>query len=190
MKKMMLMAAVMLSSVGAFAQHAVGTTTLQPRLGINIANVTDLDNTKSRVDFAGGLEVEHQVTDLFSVSAGLMYSRQGVKEKDVNASLFGYNVRVEGDSWTPSYLNVPIMANVYVVKGLAVKLGIQPGFVVEKDDMDNMKTFDFSIPVGLSYEYSNVVLDARYNWGLTKMLDKLDCKNSVFQITLGYKFEL
>ena len=108
----------------------------------------------------------------------------------VNATVLGYNVRVEGDSWTPSYLNIPIMANVYVVKGLAVKLGIQPGFVVEKDDMDNMKTFDFTIPVGLSYEYSNVVLDARYNWGLTKMLDKLDCKNSVFQITLGYKFEL
>ena len=28
------------------------------------------------------------------------------------------------------YINVPIMANVYVVKGLAVKLGVQPGFNV------------------------------------------------------------
>ncbi len=46
--------------------------------------------------------------------------------------------------------------------------------------------------VGLSYEYQNVVLDARYNWGLTKIydVDKLDSKNSVFQITLGYKFEI
>lgn len=84
------------------------------------------------------------------------------------------------------------MANVYVVKGLAVKLGIQPGFVVDKDDADHMETFDFSIPVGLSHEYQNVVLDARYNWGLTKIydVDKLDSKNSVFQITLGYKFDL
>ena len=56
MKKLFLLAAVMLSSVGAFAQHAVGSFTLQPRLGINIATVTDLDRTKSRVDFAGGLE--------------------------------------------------------------------------------------------------------------------------------------
>lgn len=32
----------------------------------------------------------------------------------------------------------------------------------------------------------------RYNWGLTKIydVDKLDSKNSVFQITLGYKFDL
>ena len=49
-----------------------------------------------------------------------------------------------------------------------------------------------SIPVGLSYEYANVVLDARYNWGVTKVADLGDNspKNSVFQITLGYKFDL
>ncbi len=52
------------------------------------------------------------------------------------------------------------------------------------------KKFDLSIPVGLSYEISNVVLDARYNWGLTKIVSNSDSKNSVFQITLGYKFEL
>ena len=92
-----------------------------------------------------------------------------------------------------SYLNIPILANVYVVKGLAVKVGVQPGFMIDKDDAgDAVKTFDFSIPVGLSYEYANVVLDARYNWGVTKVADLGDNspKNSVFQITLGYKFSL
>lgn len=191
MKKMFLMAAVMLSSMGAFAQHAVGSFTLQPRAGINIATITDIDHTTSRVDFAGGLEGEYQVTDLFSLSAGLMYSRQGYKMEDLKASLGPFEKTYEGDSWKPSYLNIPIMANVYVVKGLAVKLGIQPGFMVDKDDAgDGVNTFDFSIPVGVSYEYSNVVLDARYNWGLTKLHDNVDSKNSVFQITLGYKFEL
>ena len=80
------------------------------------------------------------------------------------------------------YINVPIMANVYVVKGLAVKLGIQPGFKVsstKKTDTSSLvgtgtgsrdikaQSVDFSIPVGISYEYSNFQLDARYNWGLT-----------------------
>lgn len=88
------------------------------------------------------------------------------------------------------YINIPILANVYVTKGLAVKLGIQPAFNVNsKADVD-AKSFDFSIPVGLSYEFSNVVLDARYNWGLTKIFENGDSKNSVFQITLGYKFDL
>jgi hypothetical protein len=60
------------------------------------------------------------------------------------------------------------------------------------DLADDVESFDFSIPVGLSYEYANFVLDARYNWGLTKIVDLGDDspKNSVFQITLGYKFDL
>jgi len=43
----------------------------------------------------------------------------------------------------------------------------------------------------------NFVIDARYNWGITKVakdvrlgdfeFDGADGKNSVFQITLGYK---
>lgn len=44
--------------------------------------------------------------------------------------------------------------------------------------------------MGVSYEFKNVVLDARYNWGVTKVFDDADVKNSVFQVTLGYKFEL
>ena len=52
------------------------------------------------------------------------------------------------------------------------------------------KTVDLSIPVGLSYQYENFVIDGRYNWGLTKVYDGDDAKNSVFQITVGYKFSL
>ena len=189
MKKLLLMAAVMLSSVGAFAQHAVGSFTLQPKVGINIANITNNgDYGKARVDFAGGLEGEYQATDIFSLSAGLMYSRQGYKTKDNVAGL-------SGKDWKPSYLNVPVLANVYVVPGLAVKLGVQPGFMVDKDDAEDVNTFDLSIPVGLSYEYNNFVLDGRYNWGVTKINKNSvkgadDTRNSVFQITLGYKFSL
>jgi hypothetical protein len=96
------------------------------------------------------------------------------------------------------YLNIPILANYYVVKGLAVKAGIQPGFLVGakhdgKSFSDDCKKFDFSIPVGLSYEISNIVFDARYNIGLTKTAkgDNVEkTKNSVFQFTVGYKFGL
>ena len=199
MKKLLLMAAVMLSSVGAFAQHAVGSFTLQPKVGINIANITNYgDYGKARVDFAGGLEGEYQVSDIFSLSAGLMYSRQGYKGKTYTTNVLGQTVSVKGKDWKPSYLNVPVLANVYVVPGLAVKLGVQPGFMVDKDKdgyKGEVNTFDLSIPVGLSYEYNNFVLDGRYNWGVTKInkhsvkgLD--DTRNSVFQITLGYKFSL
>ncbi len=191
MKKLLVMAAVMLASVGAYAQHAVGSFTLQPKVGMNIANLTDADDADARIGFVGGLETEYQATDIFSLSAGVLYSMQGCKYD---------NDKVKTTSKL-DYINIPIMANVYVAKGLAVKLGVQPAFNVNSEvkvsggkystsaDVD-AKSFDFSIPVGISYENSNVVLDARYNWGLTKVADGSDSKNSVFQITLGYKFDL
>lgn len=187
MKKILMIAAVALASVGAYAQHAVGSFSLQPKVGMTIANLTDVDDADSRIGFIGGVEGEYQATDIFSLSAGVLYSMEGAKSGDETLKL--------------DYINIPILANVYVAKGLAVKLGIQPAFNVNSEykvkvggvsastDVE-AKSFDFSIPVGISYEYSNFVLDARYNWGLTKTWENLDCKNSVFQITLGYKFDL
>ena len=99
---------------------------------------------------------------------------------------------------------MPILANVYVTKGLAVKLRLYNqgfkvnakydtkttvlGATVKTSSEPDVKSVDFSIPVGISYEYANFQLDARYNWGLTKIAKHGDDKNSVFQITLGYKF--
>lgn len=194
MKKMFLAAAMMLVSVATFAQNAVGQITIQPKVGLNIANVTDADDVDARIGLAAGAEFEYGVTDMIGVSAGLVYSMQGYKFSEGNVDT---TVKLD-------YLNVPILANVYVAPGLAVKLGVQPGFKLsskvkiegsgtsiegESDD-DGVKGFDLAIPVGVSYQYQNIVLDARYNWGVTKVYDGGDSKNSVFQITLGYKFSL
>ncbi len=191
MKKLIAMATALLLSVGAYAQHEVGSVTIQPKIGMNIASMTDLDDADVRIGLAIGAEAEYQFTDMFSISGGLLYSMQGYTDDGGGAD---YTCKMD-------YLNVPILVNCYVVKGLAVKLGIQPGFNINakakaeggnttiESDID-AKTLDFSIPVGISYELANFQLDARYNWGLTKVAKDSDCKNSVFQITLGYKFEL
>ncbi len=199
MKKILVVAALMLSSVSTFAQHAVGSFNLQPKVGVNIANLTELKDTDPRIGLAAGVEGEYQASDIFSVSAGVLYSMQGAKHE---ISVLGQKSKT---TYKLDYINVPIMANVYVTKGLAVKLGIQPGFKVSsaiKSELNTSlgstsgtkdieaKSVDFSIPVGLSYEYNNFQLDARYNWGLSKVFENSDAKNSVFQITLGYKFDL
>ena len=61
---------------------------------------------------------------------------------------------------------------------------------------DQYKKFDFSIPVGVSYQFKTpITIDARYQIGLTR-LNKYtadgvkDSKNSVFTLTVGYKFGL
>ena len=199
MKKILVVAALMLSSVSTFAQHAVGSFNLQPKVGVSIANLTEFKGTDPRVGVVAGVEGEYQASDIISVSAGVLYSMQGSKyEYELLNQKYKSTNKLD-------YINVPIMANVYVTKGLAVKLGVQPGFNVSSSNKQEVNTFagsgsstfdvkaksvDFSIPVGLSYEYNNFQLDARYNWGLTKAFENGKAKNSVFQITLGYKFDL
>ncbi len=191
MKKLMFLAVMAIASMGAYAQHAVGSITLQPKVALNIANLTDNGKSDPRIGLAAGAEVEYTLTDMFSLAGGILYSMQGASEDGA----VDY-------TWKYDYLNLPMVANVYVAKNLALKAGVQFGFNMshklksEKSegsneaDMPNFKSFDFSIPLGISYEYENVVLDARYNLGLTKVTDHLDSKNSVFQITLGYRFDL
>ena len=58
---------------------------------------------------------------------------------------------------------------------------------------DVCKSVDVGFPIGLSYEYKNVMLDARYYFGLTKIdktADAEDCRNRCITVTLGYRFRL
>ena len=201
MKKLFLMAAMCCMTMGAFAQAEPGTFTIQPKFGMNVSNLVGSDaknlgvlfggnGLAAKVGFVAGAEGEYMFTDMISGAVGVLWSMQGAKV-DGNADL----------KFKMNYVNVPLVCNVYVAKGLAVKAGVQFGFkvgdkVTYKGDKvtsfkDDVKGLDVSIPVGLSYEYSNVVVDARYNWGLTKVFDGgAKINNSVFQFTLGYKFAL
>ena len=192
MKKMIFAAIVMMATTSAFAQHEVGSFTIQPRAGVNIANFTKADGADPRIGLAAGAELEYQMNSWMSLAGGVMYSMQGSKE-----DIGGATATLQLD-----YLNVPIVANFYVLKGLAIKAGIQPGFKVSSKlkasgggasisgHIDDVKGFDLSIPVGLSYEISNFVIDGRWNVGATKIFEGGDHQHSVFQITLGYKFGL
>ena len=192
----------LLTSVVTVAQRREGTFTVQPKVGLNVSTLTDADKTIGDACF--GLEGEYMITNIFSLSAGVMVSNQGGKyDKD--------GLRYTADL---DYANIPIMANVYVLPGLALKAGVQPGFRLKAKmktddgtyDVDEfyklagfltpgeepkVYKFDLAIPVGISYEYENVVLDARYNWGLLKVENIGNAYyNRVFEVTLGYKFEL
>ena len=182
MKKLFVMLALCCGVMTANAQNEVGTITLQPKVGLNMASLTDCDDSKTRMGIVAGVEAAYNMSESIALSAGVNYSMQGVK------------IDGGGDpTYKMDYINIPVLANYYVIPGLAIKAGVQPGFLVsakcDDDDIkDNCKSFDLSIPVGVSYEYQNFVLDARYNFGMTKVFEDGDSKNSVISITLGYKF--
>ena len=202
MKKLMYLMAMMVTTIAAQAQHEEGDYTIQPRVGATYSNITDGDKWKLNITY--GVEFEHYLTDQFSLAGGILFTNQGCK----------YNVLTETNSVSGEtiklniyYGALPITANYYVLPGLALKAGIQPAFRVkanvaqgdQKLDFDNaiyaffgdgvkMNKFDLSIPVGFSYEFMGVTLDARYNFGVTKLIsDDDNIYNKMFVVTLGYK---
>lgn len=207
MKKVLMIAAMMIATLSASAQNEVGQVTLKPMVGMNLATMTDTNDSKLRVGLAAGVEAEYGITENVSVSLGALYSMQGVK---FSRRLIGADT-----DWTfkLDYINIPVMINCYLFKGFAIKAGIQPAFKASaklkaeasvdgasaKDTesiSDYVKGFALSVPVGLSYEYEDFVFDARYNLGVTKAfkdnngMGADDSKHSWFMFTLGYKFAL
>ena len=116
------------------------------------------------------------------------------------------------------YLNVPVMANIYIVGGLAFKAGIQPGFLLGAKSISEvsgdsgnestttdlkkngaLKNVDVTIPVGLAYSFKfGLVLDARYsipfnNIASSKFINQSESgsakvTNRVFSLTAGWRF--
>lgn len=184
MKKFMMIAAMMFMSIGAFAQNEAGQITLKPMAGVNLATMTNMRTASLRIGAVAGVEGEYGLTNKFSISAGLLYSMQGEKSSDSeNYASYKY-----------TYLNIPILANYYVYQGLAIKAGFQPGIKlsakVEDNNNDDANGVYFSFPVGASYEYKNVVIDARYHFGASKADNPGVARHSWFSITLGYKFAI
>lgn len=186
------MAVSLLTATSMFAQPEAGTFTIQPSAGIAVATLSG-DGTKAKVGFQGRVEGAYQITDAFAVSLGLGCSQYGAKEE-----VTGAKEEVTDIKANLAYITVPVLANYYLIEGLAVKTGVEVGFKSSaeykygdnKADIDGVKSVIMTIPVGASYEYRNVVLDARYNIGVTKAFKWDDAKPSAFVVTLGYKFAL
>ena len=192
MKKFLVFASLVLAFVSAKAQSEVGQWSVRPTVGMNLGFMSNSEDCSARVGLVVGTELEYQATDMVGLSAGLLYSQQGCKVDDAGTLKL-------------DYINIPLLANVYVAKGFAVKLGLQPGFLINdkakvsdsgvsvESGLGNLsKNFALSVPVGISYEFSNIQLDARYNWGVTHALsaEGESSNSSVFMITVGYKFNL
>jgi hypothetical protein len=204
MKKLLTLIALAAFTVTAQAQHEEGESTFQPRIGITMSTVTDEEDAKMKLNLTYGIEFEYYVSDKLGLAAGVLFTNQGYQSDYYNLDNTKETMKLDN-----YYTAIPITVNYYLIEGLAIKAGIQPALRVktrfkmgsEKLDLDDyldllftnkevtLNKFDLSIPVGLSYEYNRVTLDARYNIGLTKLYSGIDdsSRNSVITVTLGYK---
>lgn len=177
-------------------------------------------DSKYREGAMGGVDVQYQASNIFAISAGLTYSRMGCKYEDSDITGFepGTYAAFSNSRLSLDYLSLPVLVHAYIAHGFSVNAGVQVAYrtrsnlhtestdvtinkdgsytygdVPQKDDEDYVfaKRFDFSIPVGVSYEYANVVLDLRYNIGVSKVFDWAGSgENRSLAFTVGYKLDL
>lgn len=217
------------------AQESTGTFSLIPKIGLSLANISGYNlyyskdanflsesvaKGKFNSRFMGGVEAEYQAFPNVSFSLGVLYSRQGCRLSDFEIVVDSKTRDLLEDiRHSLDYINVPFTVNGYIAEGLAVKAGLQLGFLVsskfsysstsinkkgdvweygdelklDNDDKKMRNTLDVSIPIGVSYEYLNVVIDARYHFGLTKLYKDDNMpkeRNQLISLSVGYKFNL
>lgn len=164
--------------------------------GLNVSNFIgdkmEERNNTFRTSVHLGLLTEIIVSDKFSIQPELLYSGQGYSgSADPGFSRSKYN-----------YINLPVLAKLYVAKKLSIEAGPQLGFLLsakERTDDDkikipNQKAVDFGLNLGLAYDLKNgVFFQTRYTLGLSNInsgdnanADKYT--NSVLQFSVGYMF--
>lgn len=176
--------------------------------GVNFSTITggDFEDGKDpRTSFNVGLLAELPITDHFSIQPEVLYSAQG----------FDIRQNDDGDDWEYQldYIQVPILAKIYLIKGLSVEAGPQFGFKVNEEvdynpnddggdieidpDDSTIKKFDTSIAAGAAYKFDNgFFISGRYTYGLTDIfeddsllnLNNVNAKNAVWQFGIGFMF--
>ena len=229
MRRLFLLSLFVLSVFSVQAQPKWGTWSVVPHVGVSFANLTNdaihttddrISHSQTRIGFSGGADVYYQLTDKLALSGGVAYTQAGCNFKDIPADLSARSGIVFHDSYfNLGYVDVPLLAHVYISKGLAFSVGCQPSFLTKATAHAEMQGYEtdgkggikydknevsegsakhwykktaFAIPVGISYEYENVMLMARYNFGLSNVYnhDLGDSKNKVITVSVGYKFNL
>jgi hypothetical protein len=160
------------------------------KAGLNYANQTgsDINITAANYDneaitsYHAGLIAEITLTEGFAVQPELLYSTQGATYKNA-AEEFTNKL---------GYLSIPVLAKFSLNKSISLDLGPQASFLLSERKNVNFKeseTFEFGVVGGLTLNITkSIFVQGRYVLGLTEATQDATVKNSVVQVSAGFKF--
>ena len=202
MRKLFALLLLWLPVLQLSAWREPGTTTIYPRVGFNLSKfggdkiytgINTFDGVagtipaRFKVGFTMGVEAQHQFSNALAGSIGLLYSQQGTAFKKTSDTEFDFKMKENN-------LIVPVMLVATTKYNIDFKLGLQPEFRVSKAFDKVLNKVSLSIPVGISYEYRNVVLDLRYNIGVSHVYKEQASydasRGQTVMLTLGYGIDL
>lgn len=194
---------VLVALLVAFASPAAAQGVLfGAKVGVNFASLSfdpedEEVETSMRTGFTAGVLLVVPANARIAFQPEVLFSQQGSKVEDPE------NAANEG-SIKLNYVNVPLLANIRLGGGdnpVSLLVGPQIGFRTSakaeaNGEEEDLKEFtegtDFGLVTGLSAMFRNVVVDARYIWGLSNInadeTDDQKVKNRVFTVSVGVVF--
>jgi hypothetical protein len=179
--------------------------------GLNISNFsgdTQGVDFKSRVGFNAGVFAAIKLAEKITLQPEILFSTQGAEAE--NVEVFVDDMLFTGDiKFNLSYINVPVMLKYYAADKFNLEAGPQIGFLTsaktstkmdgysqtfDDDAKDYFESVDFGLNFGAGYDFTkNISAGIRYNLGLSNILktepgDNSKSENSVFSLSVGYKF--
>ncbi|OUR97636.1 hypothetical protein A9Q86_15600 [Flavobacteriales bacterium 33_180_T64] len=185
MKKLLLVSTIVI--LGMTNSMMAQNVNFGLKTGLNISNFTGGDaDRNSLFGFHIGGFAEFKINENFSLQPELLYSTQGSEAENL--------AKIKVD-----YLVIPLMAKYYLSEKFSIEVGPQASFLINDkaefndgsiaDSEIDASSFDFGLNVGVGYNFSShLFAQVRYNYGITTVGENPDIRNSVFQISLGYKF--
>ena len=215
MKKFIMLASMMLACVSGFAQMQPGLFSITPKMGFNVATMSGSGNTNSRMAFVAGVDFEYQINRQFAFGLGAIYSQQGVEDDPwtlktdyitLPLTAFYYPVRGLGIyvGVEPAIVvrkKAEIFYKQYSEVAELPKVGDVTKRYIDEYGMTYEGIFDkslgakrgvVSLPIGINYEFDHCVFGIKYSIGLGNAISGpgVSCTHNVFQISLGYRFNV
>lgn len=164
-----------------------------PRVGMNISNITKTSYAKSRLRMNFGLHAGYKINDVIGIQLEGLYSLQGAASHNSD------------EKTTLNYLKVPVLAKIYLIGGLNIEAGVgfnwllyaqmkgtgTDGNEYSVNLKDKTRAFDFTIPIGLNFQFRRLVdIGVRYDISTTRTPNSNNdrAKNSNWSINLGIRF--
>ncbi|WP_286779296.1 MULTISPECIES: porin family protein [Sphingobacterium] len=163
-----------------------------PKIGVNFSkqNIGNLDGEKMRTRIQSGVGVKFNTNiQNFSIQPELNYIGKGTRLKNGN-------VKTDLDL---NYLELPVLAKysfgpVYVNAGPSIGLLMDKESKVIKNYGEKLKKLDFGLQMGAGVAVplgmGKVIVDARYNLGLSDLGKQTSIKNRGIMASIGYAIPL